>query len=458
MEAGKATCFKKDDQGVLWFRDRIVVPKDVELHQQILDEAHLSRYSIHPGSIEMYQDLKHHYWWTKMKIEIALFVAKCDTCRRVKAVHMKTAGPLQSLSIPTCKWEDISMDFVVGLPKTSKGYDSIWVIVDRLTKTAHFLPVKVRYPVITYAKLYIARILSLHRVLKTIVLDCGPQFVFKFWEELHKSLGTKLLHSSAYHPQTSGQTERVNQILEDMLRVCALEFPQKWDDYLSLAEFSYNNSYQGSIKMAPFEALYERRCTTPLNWSEPGERWFFRPGLVKEMEEKVQRIRHNLREAQAQQENYAAKQRRPLIFQVRDHVYLKVSSIKGVSRFGVKGKLAPRYIGSFPVLERCGQVVYRLRLPESLSDVHDVFHVSQLKKCLQIPDQTMDISDVNLEPDLTYSEHPIQVLDQKDRVTRKRTLKFYKVQWNQHIEEEATWESEDFLEKHFPKFLASCNF
>jgi hypothetical protein len=132
--------------------------------------------------------------------------------------------------------------------------------------------------------------------------------------------------------------------------------------------------------------------------------------------------------------------------------------MKCVSRFGVKRKLAPRYIGMFPILERCGQVAYRLWLPESLSIVHNVFHVSQLKKCLRVPDQAMDVSDVNLEPNLTYSEYPIRVLDQKDRVTRKRTLKFYKVQWNRHTEEEATWESEDFLEKQFPRFLASCNF
>jgi hypothetical protein len=137
MEADKANCFRKDDQGVIWFKDRIVVPKNDEVRQQILDEANLSRYSIHPGSTKMYQDLKQHYWWTKMKIEIARYVARCDTCRRVKAVHMKTAGPLQSLPIPTWKWEDISMDFIVGLPKTAKGFDSIWVIIDRLTKIAH---------------------------------------------------------------------------------------------------------------------------------------------------------------------------------------------------------------------------------------------------------------------------------------------------------------------------------
>jgi ribonuclease HI len=282
MEAGKAKCFKKDDQGIVWFNNRIVVPKNEEIRQQILDEAHLSRYSIHPGSTKMYQDLKQHYWWMKMKIEIARYMARCDTCRCVKAIHMKTAGPLQSLPIPTWKWEDISMNFIVGLPRTAKGYDSIWVIVDRLTKIAQFLRVKTIHPVTVYAQLYIARILSLHGISKTIVSDRGPQFISKFWEELHKSLGTKLLHISAYHPQSSGQTERVNQILEDMLRACALEFPQKWDECLPLAEFSYNNNYQESIKMTPFEALYGRRCRTPLNWSEPGERYFFKPDMVKE--------------------------------------------------------------------------------------------------------------------------------------------------------------------------------
>jgi hypothetical protein len=148
------------------------------------------------------------------------------------------------------------MDFIVWLPKTSKGYDSIWVIVDQLTKTTNFLPVKSYYPVITYAQLYVARILSLHGVPRTIVSDRGPQFISKFPKDLPKSLDTKLLHSSTYHPQSSGQTERVNQILEDMLRACILEFPHKWDDCLPLAKFSYNNSYQESIKMAPFEALY----------------------------------------------------------------------------------------------------------------------------------------------------------------------------------------------------------
>jgi hypothetical protein len=180
-------------------------------------------------------------------------------------------------------------------------------------------------------------------------------------------------------------------------------------------------------------------------------------GRFKETEEKVQRIIHNLKEAQAWQKNYADKQHQPLVFQVNDHVYLKVSPMKGVNRFGVKGKLTPRYIGLFLILERYGPVAYRLQLPETLSAVHNVFHVSQLKKCLRIPNRTIDVVDVALELGLTYAEHPIRVLDQKDRNTRERTLKFYKVQWNQHTKDEATKDTQDFLEKNFPRFLASCN-
>jgi len=158
----------------------LVVPKDLELRKQILDEAHLSRYSIHPGSNKMYQDLKQRFWWTRMKREVAKYVSEWDTCKRVKASHLKSVGPLQPLSIPSWKWEDISMDFIVGLPKTSKGYDSIWVIVDRLTKSAHFLPVKIIFTAKQYAQLYMDRIVSLHGIPKTIISDRGTQFIARF--------------------------------------------------------------------------------------------------------------------------------------------------------------------------------------------------------------------------------------------------------------------------------------
>ena len=178
-----------------------------------------------------------------MKQDITQYVAECDTCGRVKADHMRTLGYLQPLPIPVWKWEDISIDFVVGLPYTSKGYDSIWVIVDCLTKSAHFILVDTKYTAKKYAKIYFDRIVTLHGVPLTIISDRGSVFVSCFWEQLQHCLGTSLLRSSAYHPQTDGQTKRVNQVPKDMLRACAISFPEKWDGCLKLAEFSYNNSY-----------------------------------------------------------------------------------------------------------------------------------------------------------------------------------------------------------------------
>ncbi|WVZ75595.1 hypothetical protein U9M48_023634 [Paspalum notatum var. saurae] len=214
-----------------------------------------------------------------MKWEIAKYVSECDP-----------------LALLAWKWEDIHMDFIVGLPRTQKGYDSIWVIIDRFTKSAHFIP---------------------------------------------------------------------------------------WDECLPLAEFAYNNSYQKSLGMAPFEALYERVT--------------FGPDLVTQAEEQVKLIDSNLNRAQSSQKSYSDKRRRPLVFEVDDHVYLRVSPMKGVHRFGVKGKLAPRYVGPFKITEQCGPVAYRLELSPHLAAVHDVFHVSQLKKCLRVPKEAVDTSQIQIE-------------------------------------------------------------
>jgi hypothetical protein len=203
----KAACFREDAEGVLWFKDRLVVPKKATLKKMILDEAHTSRYSIHPGSTKMYHDLWQQFWWTKMTHEIARYVSECDTCQNVKADYMKPGGLLQPLSILNWKWDDISTDFIVGLPLTARKCNSIWVIVDRLIKSGHFIPVNTNYNIQKYAEIYIAHVLCLHRVLKTIISDRGSLFVAHFWEELHVSLRTHLIHSSAYHPQTDGQTE-----------------------------------------------------------------------------------------------------------------------------------------------------------------------------------------------------------------------------------------------------------
>ena len=227
---------------------------------------------------------------------------------------------------------------------------------------------------------------------------------------------------------------------------------------LALAEFSYNNSYQASMKMAPFEALYGRRCHTPLNGSQAGERKFFGLNLVKEAEEKVEVIRENLKAAQMRQKSYYDKGKAPQQYEVGDYVYLKVSPTKGVQRFGVKGKLAPRYIGPYEITEVGGPVAYRIRLSDRLSAVHDVFHISQLRKCVHVP-ETEIITEANarIEPDLSLVEHPMRVLDQKEQKTRRHTVKMYKIQWSHHTEEEATWETEHFLNTKYLGFLQARN-
>jgi hypothetical protein len=331
-------------------------------------------------------------------------VSECDTCQRVKASHLKVSGTLQPLPIPSWKWEDISKDFIVGLPQTSQKHDSIWVIIDRLTKTAHFLPVHTIYTAKKYAEIYLEQIIRLHGVPKTIISDRGAQFVARFWEQLQSSLETKLIRSSAYHPQTDGQTERVNQILEDMLRACIIHYGTNWDKCLALAEFSYNNSYQSSFQMVPFEALYGRRCRTPLSWSETGERKIFGLGLVTEAENKVKLIQANLKADQSRQKSYADHRRKPLQFQVGDYVYLRISPTKGVQRFGIKGKLAPRYIGPFEITEACGPVAYKICLPSQLAAIHDVFHISQLKKCIKVPTEVLESQTIEIEPDLSYAK------------------------------------------------------
>jgi hypothetical protein len=262
----------------------------------------------------MYQDLKQRYWWYGMKRDVAAHVALCDTCHRVKAEHQRPTGLLQPLKVPEWKWEEIGMDFIVGLPRTRDGYDSIWVIVDCLTKVAHFIPVKTTFTGAKLAELYMPRIVCLHGVPKMIVSDRGTQFTSRFLGKLHESLDTKLNFSSACHLQTDGQTERTSQILEDMLRACVLKHGDSWDKSFPYDEFSYNNSYQASLKMSPIEALYGRKCRTPLYCSETGERHLFGVDIIREAEKQVQIIRENLRIAQSRQKSYADGKRRDVVF------------------------------------------------------------------------------------------------------------------------------------------------
>ncbi|KAJ0476778.1 putative nucleotidyltransferase, Ribonuclease H [Helianthus annuus] len=306
--------FEERSDGIKTMYGRIWIPRFSEAKDVLLEEAHKSQFSVHPGATKMYLDLKKSYWWPGMKRDIIKYVAKCLTCLQVKAEHQKPYGKLQPLEIPVWKWEEVTMDLVTKLPKTRKGHDAIWVIVDRLTKSAHFLPIRETYSSERMAKIYVNEIISRHGVPVSIVSDRDTRFTSRYWQGFHESMGTKLLFSTAYHPQTDGKSERTIQTLIDMLRACVIDFGGSWDDHLPLVEFSYNNSYHNGIQMAPYEMLYGRKCRTPICWGEVGQREIAPNDVVAKTNEKIDLVRARLKAAQDRQKAYADRRRRPIEF------------------------------------------------------------------------------------------------------------------------------------------------
>ncbi|GJZ27871.1 putative nucleotidyltransferase, ribonuclease H [Tanacetum coccineum] len=384
---------ERKEDGSLYFMDRIWVPLVGDVRMVILNEAHKSKYSVHPGADKMYHDLRDMYWWPGMKRDIATYVSKCLTCAKVKAEHQRPSGLLQQPEIPEWKWDKIAMDLITKLPRSRSGHDAIW-----------------------------------------------------------RALGTRLDLSTAYHPQMDGQSERTIQTLEDMLRACVIDFGGSWDVHLPLAEFSYNNSYHSSIRCAPFEALYGRKCRSPVLWAEIGEGNLIGPELVLEMTDKVVLIKEKLKAARDHQKSYADKRRKPLEFEVGDRVLLRVPW-KGVMRFRKKDKLAPRYVGPFEILERIGLVAYRLRLPEELSSVHDTFHVSNLKKCMADANLHVPLDEIKVNKTLRFVEEPVEIMDREIKKLKRKKIALVKVRWNSKRGPEFTWEHEDQMRIKYPQLF-----
>ncbi|GJV54677.1 putative reverse transcriptase domain-containing protein [Tanacetum coccineum] len=326
--------------------------------------------------------------------------------------------------------------------------------MDRLTKSAHFLPIREDYKTEKLAKIYVNEIVARHGVPVSIISDRDGRFTSHLWQALQEALGTRLDMSTAYHPQTDGQSERTIQTLEDMLRACVMDFGGSWDTHLPLIEFSYNNSYHTSIKCAPFEALYGRKCRSPVIWTEVGESQLIGPEIMQETTKKIVQIRERLKTARSRQKSYADKRRKPLEFQVGDRVLLKVSPWKGVVRFGKKGKLAPRYVGPFEIVECVGPVAYRLKLPQELSCVHDTFHVSNLKKCLAEPDVQVPLDEIEIDENLRFVEEPIEIVERDVKKLKRRKIPLVKVRWNSRQGAEYTWEREDQFRKKYPNLFS----
>nr|GEZ27357.1 putative reverse transcriptase domain-containing protein [Tanacetum cinerariifolium] len=370
-----------------------------DLQTVIMHVSHKSKYSIHPGSDKMYQDMKKLHWWPNMKADIATFVSKYLTCAKVKAEHQRPSGLLVQPKIHEWKWDNITMGFVMKLPKTSQGYDTIWVIVDRLTKSAIFTPIRETDFVDKLARIYLKEVVTRHGIPVLIISDRDP-------------------------------SERTIQTLKDMLRAYAIDFGKGWVNHLPLVEFSYNNSYHASIKAAPFEALYGQKCRSSVCWTEVGEAQILGPELIQETAEKIIQIKQKMQAAHDRQKSYADKKRKPMDFQVGDKVMLKVSPWKGVVRFGKQGKLNPRYVRPFRVSEKVGTVAYKLELPQELSRVHNTFHVSNLKKCYSDDPLTMPLDGLRIDDQLHFVEEPVEIMDHEIKRLKRSRIPLVKVRWN----------------------------
>ncbi|RZB69283.1 Transposon Tf2-11 polyprotein [Glycine soja] len=376
IESERDSSFKVGLDGVLRLQDKICVPNVPELRKMILEEGHRSNLSIHPGATKMYQDLKMMFWWPNMKRE---------------------------------------------------------VIIDRLTKSAHFIPINIRFSLEKLTSLYISEIIRLHGVPSSIVSDRDPRFTSRFWESLNKAIGTKLKLSSAYHPQTDGQTEWTIQSLEDLLRACVLEQKGSWESFLPLIEFTYNNIFHSTIGMAPYEALYGRRCRTPLCWLEPGDNLTLGPEV----------------------KSYQDKRRKDLEFEVGDHVFLRVTPWTGVGRALKSRKLTPCFIGPFQILKRVGPVAYQIALPPSLSNLHNVFHVSQLHKYIHDPSHVVVLDEVQVKQNLTYETLPLRIEDRRSKHLRGKEIPLVKVIWGGTSREDATWKFESQMQAAYPSLFES---
>ncbi|GJU18530.1 putative reverse transcriptase domain-containing protein [Tanacetum coccineum] len=370
LQKGLDEMIEQRSDGTLYYLDRIWVPLKGEMRTLIMDEAHKSKYSLHPGSNKMYYDLRDRYWWPRMKKDIAEYVSKCLTCLKAKAEHQRPSGLLQQLEILDYKMERLG-------------------------------------------RLYLNDIVARHGVPISIISDRDSRFTSRLW--------------------------------------------RSWDVHLPLVEFSYNNSYHSSVRCAPFEALYGRKCRSPIMWAEVGEGQLIGPELVQETIEKISQIKDRLKAARDRQKSYTDKRRKPLEFSVGDYVLLKVSPWKGVVCFGKKGKLAPRFVGPFEIIEKVGHVAYRLDLPEELNGVHDTSYVSNLKKCLADPTLKVPLDEIQVDAKLNFVEEPVEILEREFKKFKHSRIDIVKVRWNSKHGPEFTWEREDQMKLKYPLLFSDVS-
>ena len=422
----------------------LAVPNVKGLRLRCLEELHDTQYSGHLGMSKTLQGVSRLYWWPKLRRDVRHHVRTCASCQRNKSSNSRAFGLLEPLEIPGRRWESISMDLITGLPTSAKRKnDAIVVFVDRLSKMVHCVPTTTKVSAKTLAEIFVCQVNRYHGVPRDIVSDRDPRFTSQFWREVHRLMGTKLKMSTSFHPQTDGQTERVNRVLEDMLRHFVNARQNDWDGHLlCMAEFAINNAWHESVRNTPFFLNYGQHPLTPasldLDTRVPAASDF-----AEGIDDAVKLAKKALSAAQARQKAYSDRGRQEMDFQVGDQVLLNTKHIRLLHGDG-KAKLLPRWIGPFVVEEKVGMVAYKLVLPASLR-IHPVFHVSLLKQYhedgrVQPPPVPLDVDD---DGELYAVEALLSYRDR--RVGRGRTKREYLVKWLGYGSEHNTWEPESMI-------------
>ena len=428
----------------LWINrgNQVMVPAIDELRTLLIAEHHDGGFSGHRGPERTLEAIKRVYWWPRLDADVSQYISRCSQCQRNKASTTKPRGLLQPLPTPDRVWGSVTMDLITQLPTTTSGYDSIIVFVDRLSKMTHFAPTHTTVDAQGVAQLYIQNVFRHHGLSDEVISDRGPQFAGHFWQEVQRLLGTKVRLSTAFHPQTDGQTERMNRLLEETLRHYVNPSQDDWDEHLPLIEFAINNSKNKSIGTAPFHLW------TPHQPREPGNISVLASAKVpqaasfaSDMAARLARARTCLSQAQARQKQAADQHRQDVTFVVGQHILLSTKNL-ALKSPGTK-KLLPKFIGPFPITARVGEVAYKLELPAGYR-IHPVFHVSLLKP---------------FQSNGTYQPPPPQfiddggnaywtvhtIIDHRDRKSGRKLIREFLVKWENFGPEHNSWEPESAL-------------
>jgi hypothetical protein len=395
----------------------------------------------HLGFDKCYENISRYFFWPRLADNLRRYIASCDTCQRTKSSTQQPAGLLQPLEVPKDRWEQVSMDFIIQLPPTKRGHDAITVIVDRFSKMTHLAPCKTEATAPEIAQIFFDTVFKHHGMPLSIVSDRDAKFTSEFWKSLMKKLGTKLAMSTAFHPQTDGQTERNNRTLEQMLRAYVNHKQNDWDEHLTAAEFAINNSIHPSTKMTPFRLATGRDPIVPTALLTPHsgstDRVQATEDFFREIANNVKIATDNLLHAQAQQAKYANQNRREEEFKEGDQVLLSTANFTlGAQKGRPSKKLQHRFAGPFKILKKISSVAYKLELPPS-TRMHPVFHVSLLKPYQEDQFSRQPPPPPPIVTDDGITEHEVErILDKK---VKWRTT-YYLVKWAGYPEHEATWE------------------